>query len=1074
MAKSSTTSTSEAIKSAPIPKPPVPEVDASQERTADASSTFGQQAVNAVGGGSVQTPPRQFGAYLGQMQGAPARQKGVLRQLQRSYGNQYVGQVIQAKLTVGQPGDVYEEEADRVADAVMRMPEPSVSPSASVSAQIHPLLIQRMCTECREEEEEERIHPKEAPRETPTVTPALESRLNASSSSGQPLPKSVRAFMEPRFGTDFSSVRVHAGSEAGALNRELKSQAFTQQRDIYFGVGKYNPWSSEGRHLLAHELTHVAQQEKTDSPLISKKILAETILLFREPRSTSQSLDPRLLSNNELYDEVQAIRSWLIRTDVSEEQKSRLREVLSGLETEAASRGVTLGRDVSALTEGDLAIFYRKASALSSGLEVLENVLRYTHQAINREQSDWYIFSDRTYTRPVVLKIIREADLFRAKAQQFLDSNIGVDQNIESQLQADITSFVRTRDNLRNAAPENIGDIEVGSRRLSGGIIGAAGAFLGFLRLGLWDSWGQFVFEGSERRINEAQEGLSSLMLDIDRNGFFDTLGTHASAWTDELEQAERFQRYSSSGQQFGSAAFNIYFVGRGLFSGVRGAVQLNRAAQAFRAMGHSAPWRAAVVTAGREMIAFRGIGVHRGAGFWGSQRGMASMGETVDINRVISSEIDLTSKHWRPISQGGSQEILMPEGGRIPTLQDVARGHMSSSTGSPLQSAFPMKDIQTYILANPQNWGVAQGRAVVTVRVPTRGLVSANQLELIRKGMNPAAIAEFERSAFGARIPSPMRPTSATAEGYLTEAYSTQVLAWVEKHLGIANPAAVRALEGIPYYEWEQLILAPSFRPYIVRSVPNPLAESSGTSPLTISSSGRMPIYHPALNPQTVYHLAASQPGGWQSFAGYVRWLNAGAAGELGFIPTEIAGFERMTLLGGGPLATPFLPYPYSVGSTPGFHAPSVSSSQNISERQFQGYLQWITQQEGNRLIRESAGEYVGRAAPNRERLSLTQASQNISNIAARLRSLGASIEELRVGPRTVYLRARVPANVDAIRQMSMSIISLWTMRGEEINAGIDLVTGITNMEQQTFLDLTQSLNSIRVPQNLTLQIRP
>jgi hypothetical protein len=66
--------------------------------------------------------------------------------------------------------------------------------------------------------------------------------------------------MEPRFGADFGGVRVHTGGEADQLNRQLNAQAFTHGQDIYMGAGKYDPASSDGKKLLAHELTHVVQQ----------------------------------------------------------------------------------------------------------------------------------------------------------------------------------------------------------------------------------------------------------------------------------------------------------------------------------------------------------------------------------------------------------------------------------------------------------------------------------------------------------------------------------------------------------------------------------------------------------------------------------------------------------------------------------------------------------------------------------------------------------------------------------------------------------------------------------------------
>jgi hypothetical protein len=78
--------------------------------------------------------------------------------------------------------------------------------------------------------------------------------------SGSELPGDARQTMEDHFGADLSGVRVHTGSESTSLNRELNAQAFTVGSDIFMGEGKYNPGSSEGQGLLAHELTHVGQQ----------------------------------------------------------------------------------------------------------------------------------------------------------------------------------------------------------------------------------------------------------------------------------------------------------------------------------------------------------------------------------------------------------------------------------------------------------------------------------------------------------------------------------------------------------------------------------------------------------------------------------------------------------------------------------------------------------------------------------------------------------------------------------------------------------------------------------------------
>lgn len=167
--------------------------------------------------------------------------------------------VIQAKLKIGQPGDIYEQEADRVAEQVMQMPEP---------------LVQRPLYE------EERLQTKEIPGQTPEVTPDIESRINSIRGSGQPLPKSARAFFEPRFGYDFSSVCVHSNPEAADMARVLNARAFTTGRDIVFGAGQYTLGTTVGRRLLAHELTHAVQQSD---------VVPEALLMVTESSEVAEA-----------------------------------------------------------------------------------------------------------------------------------------------------------------------------------------------------------------------------------------------------------------------------------------------------------------------------------------------------------------------------------------------------------------------------------------------------------------------------------------------------------------------------------------------------------------------------------------------------------------------------------------------------------------------------------------------------------------------------------------------------------------------------------------------------------------
>jgi hypothetical protein len=99
-----------------------------------------------------------------------------------------------------------------------------------------------------------------------TVDDAVAKTIQAKRGGGSPLDESARRNLEPSFGDDFSDVRVHTDSSADSLNRAVKAEAFTTGTDIFFRSGSYNPGSSDGQKLLAHELTHVVQQRNAPPP----------------------------------------------------------------------------------------------------------------------------------------------------------------------------------------------------------------------------------------------------------------------------------------------------------------------------------------------------------------------------------------------------------------------------------------------------------------------------------------------------------------------------------------------------------------------------------------------------------------------------------------------------------------------------------------------------------------------------------------------------------------------------------------------------------------------------------------
>ena len=165
--------------------------------------------------------------------------------------------VVQPKLTVNQPGDPVEHEADLAAEAVMRMPDPVTTRPTSKS---QPALVRRMCSDCEEE-----LHRKAGP-----AAETVAADFQHPRSDGQPLPDSERRFFEPRFSRDFAQVRVHVGGEATAAARSVNALAYTMGTEIVFGERQYRPGTDSGRRLLAHEIAHVAQQGSGNTPSLQR------------------------------------------------------------------------------------------------------------------------------------------------------------------------------------------------------------------------------------------------------------------------------------------------------------------------------------------------------------------------------------------------------------------------------------------------------------------------------------------------------------------------------------------------------------------------------------------------------------------------------------------------------------------------------------------------------------------------------------------------------------------------------------------------------------------------------------
>ncbi|MFX0197879.1 MAG: DUF4157 domain-containing protein [Candidatus Hodarchaeota archaeon] len=170
--------------------------------------------------------------------------------LQRTTGNQAVQRLIKSgsvhpNLKISQPNDIYEQEADRIAERVLHTPE------TQVKNQIDSLKASSKT--------------KESPKKTPRTSPDVISRIQTLKGGGQPLSHSTRAFFEPRFGHDLGEVRVHVDTESAESAKGLNARAYTLGKDIVFNEREYTPETSEGHSLLAHELAHVVESSKTSN-----------------------------------------------------------------------------------------------------------------------------------------------------------------------------------------------------------------------------------------------------------------------------------------------------------------------------------------------------------------------------------------------------------------------------------------------------------------------------------------------------------------------------------------------------------------------------------------------------------------------------------------------------------------------------------------------------------------------------------------------------------------------------------------------------------------------------------------
>lgn len=190
-----------------------------------------------------------------------------------------LGKLPQTRLRVNEPGDEYEQEADRLAEEVMRMPKSNFKPKPSISPRASLNVPRGAAADTGLDEAPAIVH-------------------DVLSSPGRPLDNSTRGFFDWRIGHDFGSVRIHADAEAAKSARSVNALAYTVGSDVVFGAGQYSPGTTAGQRLLAHELMHVVQQGGTDAvpvaPSMPRMGLVSGVtsvprLVQREPDETTGS-----------------------------------------------------------------------------------------------------------------------------------------------------------------------------------------------------------------------------------------------------------------------------------------------------------------------------------------------------------------------------------------------------------------------------------------------------------------------------------------------------------------------------------------------------------------------------------------------------------------------------------------------------------------------------------------------------------------------------------------------------------------------------------------------------------------
>ncbi|WP_295433352.1 DUF4157 domain-containing protein [uncultured Thiodictyon sp.] len=319
---------------------------------------------------------------------------------------------IQPRLTVNAQGDVLEQEADRVADQVLRIPGPAHRGDEPSSLALRTPMAQRKCADGAEADVEQQVRGNagDAPAAVPPFARA------GSGSPGEPLDPTARTWFESRFGRDFSAVRIHTDERAAASARALGALAYAAGPHIAFADGQYRTNTDTGRRLLAHELTHVIQQQAAGAPRLQRQPRRSEPKPPPKPQVPANLLaavDLTKMSRDALIKRHDDMARWYAKKGLSKDENKALKAGIAEIGGELSQRALAAtggfsDKAIPKMKRGDLVSGDDELSAWYAvkGLEAKANkALKGRITSVRAELAERALQAGRTFSPQAAAKM---------------------------------------------------------------------------------------------------------------------------------------------------------------------------------------------------------------------------------------------------------------------------------------------------------------------------------------------------------------------------------------------------------------------------------------------------------------------------------------------------------------------------------------------------------------------------------------------------------------------------------------------------------------------------------------------